>query len=340
MATNDSRGLPFASVGMNQGIVSSGDYASNQIINMGSIPAAEQVLAPHGLFQVPLGQGSVFVGREHDIRSLDTRAAGPGIMVLTGREGIGKTALARAYARRSIGRFSPVWWIEASDRGQIEESLAAIASQLEPVLAAAPVEVAARWAQSWLDCHDGWLIVLDGAPRPADLAGLLADSGHGTYVITSRQSTGWDRVGQIHELRELDPESAEQLMYALAGNVAKAEPRQVREICERLGYFPAGLEAAAAHMARTGTSPDAYLKAIEAVAAARTVEAILPGYQAAVLEVEICEINLGHGAAPELAWFPRGRAVPWGSSWSGELEPLAVAPDLGASGVARRGPGW
>jgi hypothetical protein len=263
MATDDSRGLPFASVGMNQGIVSSGDYASNQIVNMGSIPAAEQVLAPRGLFQVPLGQGSVFVGREHDIRSLDTRAAGPGIMVLTGREGIGKTALAHAYARRSIGRFSPVWWIEASNRDQIEESLAAIASQLEPVLAAAPVEVGARWAQSWLNCHDGWLIVMDGAPRPADLSGFLADSGHGTYVITSRQSTGWDRVGQVHELRELDPESAEQLMYALAGNAAKAEPRQVRAICERLGYFPAGVEAAATHMARTGTSPDAYLKAMQ-----------------------------------------------------------------------------
>ncbi|KAK0726356.1 hypothetical protein B0T21DRAFT_371426 [Apiosordaria backusii] len=72
-----------------------------------------------------------FVGRDGDLQHLDDLLSKSGnICVMSGRGGIGKTATAVEYARRSDRKFETVIWVEAEDQGGLADRYNYIGSKI------------------------------------------------------------------------------------------------------------------------------------------------------------------------------------------------------------------
>lgn len=249
-------------VSVNRGIISTGDYADNRIVNLGDVRPPELVGVPDRMTNIKLAADELFVGREADLAQIDRVLAGDEhARVVVGEAGVGKSALARQFALRNSGRYRLVWWIDAASKAAVDESLAELAARLEPRLAQAP-ETAVQWMHGWLQAHGGWLIVADGAPGASTLAGLLAVSQRGQVLVTSRQAEGWRAHCPVHELTALDAASASTLMAALADGQASAADPDTATLCARLGHMPAVIEQVSKHLARTRTSPAQYVRAM------------------------------------------------------------------------------
>jgi hypothetical protein len=88
-----------------------------------------------------LSPSSTLIGRERELRRLDTRlfnlphteetASSPpppsSVVVVTGAAGVGRSALAAEYARHRAGRYAAVVWLDASSRDTILASLVSLA---------------------------------------------------------------------------------------------------------------------------------------------------------------------------------------------------------------------
>lgn len=249
-------------VGVNRGIISTGDYADNRIVNLGDVQPPELVGVPGRLTNIKLAADQPFIGREPDLLQVGQVLAGDGhAQVVVGEAGIGKSALARQFALRNSGQYRLVWWIDAVSRAAVDQSLTELAARLEPRLAQAP-ETAVQWMHGWLLGHGSWLIVADGAPGASMLASLLAVSERGQVLVTSQQAEGWLAYCPVRELGVLDVASAGRLMASLADGQANAANADTAALCARLGYLPAAIEHVGRHLARTRTSPAQYLRAM------------------------------------------------------------------------------
>jgi hypothetical protein len=249
-------------VGVNRGIISTGDYADNRIVNLGDFQPPEMVGVPGRLANIKLAADQSFIGREADLLEVGQVLADDGhAQVVVGEAGVGKSALAREFALRNSSQYRLVWWIDAVSRAAVDQSLAELAARLEPRLAQAP-ETAVQWMHGWLLAHDSWLIVADGAPGASMLASLLAVSDRGQVLVTSQQAEGWRAHCRVRELGALDAVSAGRLMAALADGQASASDADTAALCARLGYLPAAIEHVGRHLARTRTGPAQYLRAM------------------------------------------------------------------------------
>ncbi len=76
-----------------------------------------------------------FTGREQELAALDEAFAGESTTAaIYGMGGIGKSALAREYARRSRDRYALVWWLRAQTEPELIEGLVQLGSTLVPNL--------------------------------------------------------------------------------------------------------------------------------------------------------------------------------------------------------------
>ena len=249
-------GDPQVRVQANTGIVSTGDGASiTQTRTVyqapeGGVPRVDQVTCPPGTMH--LGAGAqvhgLFVGRQDELAELDAAlASGAGVITqaLTGLGGIGKSALAREYARCHRSEYNPIWWIPAEDPTEIEAGLARLARRLWPELALLPDEAASAWARTWLSVHNGWLLLLDNVTDPADVAALIADLPGGRFLLTSRATTGWHGIAAPNRLGVLSDGQSQELMQRIAG---PALMEGAERLCQMLGNLPLAIEQAAAYM--------------------------------------------------------------------------------------------
>ncbi|HET9169605.1 MAG TPA: tetratricopeptide repeat protein [Actinospica sp.] len=254
------------SVAHNHGIVSTGDYATNTLINLPrGLPSALDTQAPPRTARLGPGRGNaVFVGRARELARLS--AAGGGARVLVGLGGCGKSTLAEVFTRRRCASDNPVWWIDARTAEQIETGLAELALRLDPVFSGLPVPVAAAWARSWLAAHEDWLLVLDDVPGPAEARSLLRQLPHGRFLLTSRQGAGWSGLADVVRLGELDGEQAVEMLEEMIRTQSVDAPdlTGAAELCERLGRLPLAIEQAGAFIAVNSGSPRGYLDLLEA----------------------------------------------------------------------------
>ncbi|MCH0538243.1 tetratricopeptide repeat protein [Streptomyces sp. MUM 203J] len=117
----------------------------------------------------------------------------PSLVALHGTGGVGKTQIALEYAYRHAGEYDVVWWVRAMTTSTARESLAALAEALG-VNAGSELEALIDAVRTVLRAPDRrWLLVLDGAEAPEQLAGLLPD-GPGHILLTGRRTT-WARHG-------------------------------------------------------------------------------------------------------------------------------------------------
>ncbi|MFK4083495.1 helix-turn-helix domain-containing protein [Kribbella sp. NPDC020789] len=152
-----------------------------------------------------------FTGRADEVRRLVALLAAPGVIVITGPAGIGKTALAVHAARRVT---SPAGEIFVDARSS---------PMPEPVAA---------------------LVVLDGVESPEQVPKATA----GAVVVTSRNPLNVASSNQI-ELAGLPAPDAVELLCRLAGAERwRADPGSTHEVVELCKGSPSALRRAAARM--------------------------------------------------------------------------------------------
>ncbi|MBP2404813.1 tetratricopeptide repeat protein [Streptomyces syringium] len=269
----EASGPGAVAVGSNHGIISTGDAATidNRTLHLPAeaLRAPAEVPAPPGLNNLPAPRSAVFVGRVEDLARLGAAMDGGGAAtVVHGLGGMGKSTLALHYAHRHRDRYNPVWWVPAETPDGITLALASLAAHLDPYanLTASASAEGAAWATAWLQSHEGWLLVLDNAEAPDDLAPVIGPLTTGQHLITSRRATGWHHLARPLGLRTLAPDASTDLLMRIIGEAGGAgqpggpdDGAVLAELAAELGHLPLALTQAAAYIQHTAITPASYL---------------------------------------------------------------------------------
>ncbi|MEV5136829.1 tetratricopeptide repeat protein [Streptomyces syringium] len=260
----EASGAGAVVVGSNQGIISTGEAATidNRTLHLPAeaFRAPADVPAPPGLNNLPAPRSAVFVGRDEDLARLGAAMdGGGGPTVVHGLGGMGKSTLALHYAHRHRDRYNPVWWVPAETPDGITLALASLAAHLDPYAGLTTTSAeAAAWATGWLQSHEGWLLVLDNAETPDDLAPVIGRLTTGQHLITSRRATGWHHLAQPLALRTLAPDASTDLLMRITGEPDGPDDA-LAELAAELGHLPLALIQAAAYIQHTAITPASYL---------------------------------------------------------------------------------
>jgi len=206
---------------------------------------------------VRLAPRPVFLaGREELLAGLDARlegrGGGPGVVVLCGLGGAGKTSVAVEYAYRQAGGCGVVWQLAAEDPAGLAAGFAELAAHLGAGGGDAVGRVHAVLAR-----RDDWLLVLDNVPDPGSVRGLVPPAGGGRVVITS-QFASWPGR-QVLEVPVLDRAVAAGFLLDRTGAAGAAEEAAALELAGELGGLPLALEQAGAYMQASGRTVAEYL---------------------------------------------------------------------------------
>ncbi len=200
-------------------------------------------------------------GREELLGGLDARlagrGAGPGVVVLCGLGGAGKTSVAVEYAHRQAGRCAVAWQLPGEDPA----GLAAGFAELAAALGAGGGDAVGR-VHAVLARRSDWLLVLDNVPDPAAVAGLVPPAGGGQVVVTSQFGSWPGR--QVLEVPVLDRAVAAGFVLDRTGAAGPEEQAAALELAGELGGLPLALEQAGAYMQASGRTVGEYLELFRA----------------------------------------------------------------------------
>lgn len=244
------------------GILQTGDGAHAIQYHLGPTPAPGSVDPRPGLNSLPF-RTDLFVGRTQELSRLDLdlgASRNVAVQVVHGLGGVGKSTLVAHWAATREHNCYPVRWITAESSEDIQQGLAAFASDLEPALVAklAP-EARAMWALQWLATHNEWLLILDNVNQPSDIEPLLARASGGRFLITTRFASGWHGTPTI-SLGVLSESEAVDLFRQVMTSQGERDLNGAVELCAALGYLPLAIAQAAAYLNQSPfTSPREYL---------------------------------------------------------------------------------
>ena len=196
------------------------------------------------------------MGREDDLAAVDAllRASDRvNIAAAVGMGGVGKTELALQYALRRGNAFAGgVCWLR--DTEPVASQMIAFAQTHLGLTVPEQVEKPLMWcAQRWPGSEDDKvLLVVDDVQDYGLLRERLPNSGVGggrfRVLLTTREAILPE--GQRLALEVLMPEAALELLTALAPKQVEAEPEQAKDLCERVGRLPLGIELVGWHLHR------------------------------------------------------------------------------------------
>jgi TIR domain-containing protein len=203
-----------------------------------------------------------FTGRNGMLAELRGRLrSGDGTLVvqaLYGLGGVGKTQLAIEYAHRFAADYDPVWWIDAAQPVLIPEQLAILAARLGLPSGPTVADTVERLLAE-LRVRDRWLLILDNAERPADIADYRP-GGAGHVLITSR-NPGWGALGGR---LEVDVLARTETIALLRARIADLDDELADKLAAELGDLPLAAAQAAGYLEQTDLPAGDYLRRFRA----------------------------------------------------------------------------
>ncbi len=201
---------------------------------------------------IPIRVPTHFMGREEALAAIE---AGLGryegrvaITALHGLRGVGKTALAAAYAELHRGDYRATWWVRAQSEPTMRADLTALGVRLgwvspddkeEPALAA----VMERLRHE----GEGILLIFDNATDADALKPYLPRGGAARVLVTSN-APAWRGVAEPVEIRLWPKEIGADYLIARTGREVEREAAE--DLSEALGGLPLAHEQAAAYCER------------------------------------------------------------------------------------------
>ncbi|WP_189329021.1 NB-ARC domain-containing protein [Actinoplanes ianthinogenes] len=222
---------------------------------------AQELVAVDSVDAVAVVAPALFADRE-EVRA---RLAAPGVRLIGGAHGTGKTALAWQVVhdlRESINAYAVVDLDEYRDGAvlRVTEVRQEVLRQLgvPQVDDTAPI-VADQYRRALR--HRRFALVLDNVAGAAEAEALVHPWEHATVLVTTRVLTQDLRVwhpGRPEVLGAVDPDGAELILASRCGpEMLAAEPDAVRELIRRCDGIPSILGQAGAWLARRQGKPGA-----------------------------------------------------------------------------------
>jgi hypothetical protein len=183
-----------------------------------------------------------FVGRTTELEQLRTwltpRLGHQNVVALVGLGGMGKTQLSIHFAKKFVGIYSSVFWLNAKDESTVKTGLAALAAQVvennsisltmtDPQEEERMVQQARQWLSR--PNNDKWLVVYDnyddprlpGIPTGYDIRGFFPHRAQGSILITTRSP----RITFARQLRlgKLDVDQSLTILATRSDRTIKGE---------------------------------------------------------------------------------------------------------------------
>lgn len=216
-----------------------------------------------------------FYGRDLELDRLEqalacANANAPGEcappIILAGLPGIGKSALARAFARGRASSFAGVWWLRAETSATVATGLIELGDTLMPGLRSlSDPKDAARTALDLIGrprSGPPWLLIYDNLDDPD----VLADwhPGLGARVIATSRYSAWGGDVELMDLRAMAPDAAQAFLVTATARGARLTPGDATTIAKALGGLPLALShAAAAFVRNRALTARSYLQRID-----------------------------------------------------------------------------
>ena len=210
--------------------------------------------------RVPLhfmGRGEALTAIEAALKRYEGLVA---ITALHGLRGVGKTALAAAYAERHRGDYKATWWIRAEATSTMRADLVALGIRLGWVVGDDKEEQAVDRVMERLSREgEGILLIFDNAADANALDDYLPQSGCTKVLVTSNAPT-WRGIAEPVEIRQWPKEIGANYLTARTG----LEDRAAAEaLSEALGGLPLAHAQAAAYCERLDIPLAEYRKRFE-----------------------------------------------------------------------------
>ncbi len=220
----------------------------------------------YALSNIPIAVPRHFLGRDADLAKMDAalergdgRAA---VTALHGLRGVGKTALAAAYADWHQQDYRATWWIRAETDTTMRADLVGLGVQLKWIAEDIPEEAAVKAVLDRL-LREGRdiLLVYDNARTSRELASFLP-RGAGPRIIVTSNAPDWGGVASPVEIEIWPKEIGADFLIARTGRAAERDAGLSLSVS--LGGLPLAHEQAAAYCQRVGISLAEYNARLEA----------------------------------------------------------------------------
>ncbi|KAI2621172.1 hypothetical protein GGR54DRAFT_639301 [Hypoxylon sp. NC1633] len=192
-------------------------------------------------------------------RVLDKRGPqAPGIAVLQGMGGQGKTQLSLRYCANALSskKFHYILWVDASTKASTVRSLEGISEELsDDNQVLLNTDARLSFVKRTLTVGNlPWLLVFDNYDDPAafDLREYIPKGPLGRVLITSR-SPDVERIGTLIQISGMTEEEARELLFKqLDATEDDTNRMTATDIVKRLGYLPLAIDQAGAYMKAEG----------------------------------------------------------------------------------------
>lgn len=171
--------------------------------------------------QVPV---ALFIGREEFLKTLRETLQAERLAVIVGARGVGKTAVAREYARRFASEYQQVLWINASMFSSLLSDALELARRFDlPLEQGQDIASVTVAIQEWASTRENMLVVLDNVIIPPKALPVTKPRPIGGHILLIARDLESDPEA-ARQLETFLDEHAGQLRSTLAGPANQAQP--------------------------------------------------------------------------------------------------------------------